>query len=273
MKTIVALTDFSEDAVNAVFYAADMAVILECNLVLLTVCYIPVTVTEITVIPVTIDNWVLEANEQMKQLEERVKDHVNTRVSVTSVVRQGNIMPEIKSFCNDQEPLAVIMGAESLPAFERFFTEGQAVLAISELLWPVMVIPPGTRFHGFKKMGLACDLKNVITATPFLQIKQLVQAFHAELHVLHVADDDTFEPAAMEETGWLREIFSALAPEFHFIGGNDPEKSILSFADNNDIDLLIIVPKNHSFLEKIFHHSFSKDLLLQARLPIFSIHE
>ncbi len=273
MKTIVALTDFSDDSVNAAFYAADMAVLLNCKLTLLNVCYVPVAISEVSVLPESIDAWMSDSELQMKQLEAQIKAHLNDRIPVSTAIREGAVMPEIRDFCEGEEPLAVVMGAESMSAIERFFSQGQTMLAIQELRWPVMIIPPGARFHGFRKLGLACDLKNVVATTPFMQIKQLVDAFHAELHVIHVADDATFEPSAIEEAGWVQDIFSVFQPAFHFIGGSDPENSLLDFADRNEIDLLLIVPKKRSFLEKLFHHSFSKDLVLQSRLPVFSIHE
>jgi len=51
------------------------------------------------------------------------------------------------------------------------------------------------------------------------------------------------------------------------------EKGITDFAEQQKIDLLITVPKKHNLLSKLFQHSHSKRLVLQAHVPVLSIHE
>jgi nucleotide-binding universal stress UspA family protein len=47
MRTIIAPTDFSAVSLNAVNYAADLAVAINAELILLHVVQIPITVSEI----------------------------------------------------------------------------------------------------------------------------------------------------------------------------------------------------------------------------------
>ena len=64
-----------------------------------------------------------------------------------------------------------------------------------------------------------------------------------------------------------------LRPIYHFIKDDDVEKGLNEFAENNKLDLLIVVPKKHSLLGKIFQPSHTKQLVLHTHIPVMAIHE
>ncbi|HEY0175113.1 MAG TPA: universal stress protein, partial [Pedobacter sp.] len=51
------------------------------------------------------------------------------------------------------------------------------------------------------------------------------------------------------------------------------EEGILDFADEHAVDLLIAVPKEYNFLERIFHRSLTKNLAYRTHLPLLVFKE
>jgi hypothetical protein len=151
----------------------------------------------------------------------------------------------------------------------------KTISVLEKLMWPLIVVPPKTKFSNIKKIGLACDFKDVIETIPVEEISVLINKFNAEFHVLHVSQENinNYTSEEIEESGWLHQLISGLNPKYHFLRGNKIEKMISEFAQENALDLLIIIPKEHNLITKIFTQTHSTKLVLQSHVPIMAIHE
>jgi nucleotide-binding universal stress UspA family protein len=275
MKTIVAPTDFSKDSVNAVNYAADMACITGTDLLLVHVCPYPVAVNEVQVAFYNMDEMMAEAQRQLDQLKDKMIMRTGERIRVSTMVKQGDIIEGIKECCLGANTYAVVMGRSEMGKFERFLLGTRTVSAMKHLSWPLIAVPPMARFEGIRNIGIACDFREVIETLPVEEIKSIVKEMKANLHVLHVSAEtgDSFSSRTIEESGWFQDLLGDLQPRYHFIKGNVAEADIIDFADKHHLDLLIIIPKKHDLVGRIFGHSHSRQLVLHAHVPVMAIHE
>lgn len=275
MKTIVVPVDFSGISRNAAEYAADLSSVIGTHLTLFHTCIIPQSFSEVPAPALSLSGLKEEAEKQMAILKDRLDFRTGGRIKIDTEIREGNVISELDRYCASIPVYAVVMGAESAGAFERFLFGGKTLSAMKQLSWPLIIIPPDVKFSSLRKIGLACDLKNVAESLPVREIESMVNEFNAELHVLHANKDsgDTFSDDQIAQTEWLRDLIGQLKPKYHFIKDADTEKAITDFAEQNGIDLLIIIPKNHGLGGKIFHQSLSKKLVLHAHTPVMAIHE
>lgn len=275
MKTIVTPTDFSAISLNAVNYAADLACVICTDLSLIHVCPIPLALSEVPVPAYSITELVADAGEQMKLLKEKIMYRTGERIKINTEVKQGDVVSGIDDYCASVNPYAVVMGTESAGVLERFLHGGKTISAMRKLSWPLIVVPPDVKFASLRKIGLACDLKKVAETIPVKEIKSLVKEFQAEFHVLHVSTEsgNSFRDETVKESGWLQDILGELNPQYHFINDTDIEKAVNEFAEKNNLDLLIVIPKKHNLISKIFKHSHSKRLVLHTHVPVMAIHE
>jgi nucleotide-binding universal stress UspA family protein len=272
MKPIVAPTDFTVVSLNAVNYAADMAAMLGMSLNLVHVYAIPVPVSEVPAPVVNLRDLEADATAKLEELRDKLLTRTLGKIAIRTEVRPGNILPEIISYCKEIKPHAVVMGAESTTAFERVFFGGKTIEALKQMEYPLIVVPPNVSFSNIRKIGFACDFREVVESVRVNEIKDIVEEFKAELHVLHVTGDE-FRPETVEESGWLQEMLGSLNPKYHFLKGAEVEKELADFAEKNKLDLLIIIPKKHSLISKMFQHSHSKRLVLHTHVPVMAIHE
>jgi len=272
MKPIIVPTDFSAVSLNAVNYAADMASMLGINLNLLHVYAIPLSVGEVPVPVVVARDIEAAATLTIEDLRDKLITRTGGRIGIRTEVRPGSVLPEISSYCAQIKPHAVVMGAESTTALERAFFAGKTVEALKRMEYPLIVVPPDVSFKNIRKIGFACDFREVVESVRVKEIKDIVEEFKAELHVLHVTGE-SFRSETVEESGWLQEMLGSLKPNFHFLSGPEIEKELCDFAEKNKLDLLIIIPKKHSLVSRVFQHSHSKRLALHTHLPVMAIHE
>jgi nucleotide-binding universal stress UspA family protein len=170
--------------------------------------------------------------------------------------------------------MAVIMGSHGTTGFERMIMGSNTLSAIKHIKCPVIVIPPGTTYHGIRKIGLACDFENVVQSTPVEYIKNIVKEFGADLYVLNVHDKKNAEAEEpMMDTVYLDSMLEDVRPNYVQLTGKNVVESITSFAENSNLDLVMVIPKKHRFIDSLFHRSQSKELITHAHIPIVSIHE
>jgi nucleotide-binding universal stress UspA family protein len=271
MKTIIAATDFSDAALNAAEYAADMAQAIPANLLLVHIYQIPAAYLEIPV-ATEADQTRSDAEESLSQLKEQLLKRTGGNINITSRFIAGVFFPELKSICEEIKPYAVVMGSQGTTAAQRVLFGGHTVYAMKHLMWPLITIPPQAGFSQIKKICLACDFADVIDSTPVEEVKRLVNDFHAELHVINSGKEESYEPDTVFESGMLQEMLAPLKPQYHLITGENADEGIISFVENNNIDLLITLPKRRGLLEKLAHKSISKQLVLHSLIPVMSMH-
>lgn len=274
MKTIIAATDFSYNSLHAVDYAAAMASLTGNRLIIFHACPLPLAFGEVPVPVVTKEELLAEAEEKIAKLKDKILLDTHSRIPVTTVVKEGEPISQLEKYCTDNDAFAVVVGAESAPPVERFLVGGTTTSAVHRLSLPLIVVPKDATFSRIKKIGLACDFSRVAETIPVKQIEELVKKFQAELHVIHVNDEERInENKVIEESKQLEKILENLHPKYHFIDNEDIEGSINRYLDRHRFDLLIVIPKKRSLISKIFHHSHSKKMVLQAHIPVMSVHE
>jgi nucleotide-binding universal stress UspA family protein len=272
MKAILVATDFSANALNAAYYATDMAKAINGYVVLLHVYQTPVTISEI---PVTIDDGGLlnDAEREMTGLEKLLEQHTNGHVMIESKIRVGTFFHELESYCNETKPYAVVMGSQGSTAGSRFLFGTHALYAMKHLALPVIAVPPYIKFAAIRTIGLACDLNEVVDTTPVDELKVLVTDFNAELHVLNTGRKDSYDPNIVFQSGLLQEMLYSLHPKYHFLAADNIDDSIIEFAATNKIDLLIVLPKRHGLMDKLMHKSHTRQLVLHSHVPVMALHQ
>jgi nucleotide-binding universal stress UspA family protein len=272
MKTILVATDFSPAALNAVDYAADMALAIKADMLLLHVFQLPVSYSEIPMV-MNEDEMKQDAEKNINELKERLSREKSGRLNIQTEVRMGTFFHELKTVCESVKPYTVVMGSQGTTASERFFFGGHTVYAMKHLMWPLITVPNGVKFSSIKKIGLACDFDKVIDTTPVREIKLLVNDFNAELHILNTGRQKVYNPETVFESGLLQEMLDSLKPNYHFITHENTDEGIMDFAEKNHIDLLVVLPKRHGLLDKLIYKSHTKQLVLHSHVPVMALHQ
>jgi nucleotide-binding universal stress UspA family protein len=275
MKTIIVPTDFSPSATNAMNYAADMALQINASLLLLHVYQVPVAVTDTPLIFVSVDELKESAEKRLEQLKTGLEHVTSGKLKIYTEAKLGDVTDELEELCKKIQPFAVVMGSTGHSAIERTIFGSTTLTTIKHLTWPVICVPVGKEYgQGIKKAGLACDFREVVETTPVSPIKHFIKEFNAELHVLNVDyDNRQFTPDTPEQSVLLHTVLQDIQPKYHFIEHRDIEDGINEFAEKNNLDLIIAIPKKHKLLEGLFKKSSTRQLVFESHVPVMCVHE
>jgi nucleotide-binding universal stress UspA family protein len=275
MKTILVPTDFSPTAVNALNYAADMALAIKAEIILFHVYSIPVAIGEVPIPLLSVAELKESAEAGVSKTKLNLEHITSGKVVIRTETRLGNLVDELEEYCKGLQPFAVIMGSTGESGIERTVFGSNTLTAIKHLKHPIICVPKGKEYgKGIQRIGLACDFREVEEAIPVNTIRNFVSEFKAKLFVLNVDHDNhQFKKDTPEQSALLHNQLADLSPEYHFIVHKDLEDGINEFAEKNNLDLIIAIPKKHKLLEGLFKKSATKQLVFESHVPVMCIHE
>jgi len=125
-----------------------------------------------------------------------------------------------------------------------------------------------------KKMVFATDLSldtDIRTLSPLLDIGEKNDS---KLIVLRVMG---MELNVVEEINYrsdrLNSFLNVLEPHYKFIKSENISGSIEKYLEENNADMVSLMPRHHNIFEKIFEKSESKKMLFLSKLPILYLPE
>ena len=266
MRRIVLLTDFSETARNACFYALEMFREHQAQFVLLNAYDI-----EFSGSP-----YIMQVKEEMaeestkglkKELAALHAEYPNARIELAS--RFGPLIDVILKELGDLKPDLFVLGCRGESALENFLLGSNAYDVIKNIHHPMLVVPKISQYQTPQKIVFATDLKSVNqnVATPVLEV---ARKFNSELLFANVMGDDYIN--RLEEEERIAALFPGIKTSFYFLEGEDVCSSICNFADENQGEMIVLVRHNYSFFERLFHPSITKHMVLHPEFPMLILH-
>jgi nucleotide-binding universal stress UspA family protein len=273
MKTILAPTDFSASSIHAVYYAADLAMATNAQLILFTAVQFPVAASEFSLPASAMDEIIDLGNSDLEHLADKIKERTSEKISISFEVMFGSVEQQIELMAGRRKPLAIVMGIKSEKSLEQTLMGNSIFHAMNHVPYPILIIPENLQFSPFREIGLACDLENSGDSLPIENIKEWLSLFNAKLHIVYVTvKEKKFKAEQLSESISLQNHFRFFHPQFHFLEAASLDDKISDFANLQKLDLLIIIPKTYG-ISQLFHKKHSKQLMSYKRIPILSIHD
>lgn len=274
MKKIIVPTDFSPAALNAVNYAADMALAINAGLHLLHIYQLPINITDGPLLLVSVEELKENAESKLSKLKRDLEHITSGKVDIQTEARMGDLSDELADCCNSLQPFTVVMGTRGHSTMEKVLFGSNTLSVIKQLTWPVICVPMGKEYGaGIRQVGLACDFREVLETTPVSIIKTFVRQMNAQLHVLNVdPDNNENKNDTQAQVILLQTALEDVSPTYHFINHKDIEDGINEFAENNNLDMIIAIPKKHKLMDGLFRKSSTKQLVFDAHVPVMCVH-
>ena len=273
MKTILAPTDFSTSSINAVNYAADLALSIKAKLVLFHAIPFPIAVSEISVPGDFIDDMMEVGQRDMDDLYEKILNRTRDRISVSTVIKIGSVEQEIEKTSWNEKPLAIVMGIRSGKSLERALMGSSIFHIMNHVGFPTLIIPENVQFSEIKHIGMACDLKQIDDKLPFETITEWLSLFKAELNIINIsARDKDFKADQVAESIGIQTRLNSFKPRFHFLTSDNIAEELSEFTRIHPLDLLMVFPRRHG-LFNLFHKKKSRLIVTHNQFPVLSIHD
>jgi nucleotide-binding universal stress UspA family protein len=263
MKDVIIPVDFSETSLNAARYAADMLIgKADARIILYHMFKEP--------------EEAITAGQYLESLKAEMEQKGVLNIELEKELGD-DLIDNLGRLAYQKTAELIIMGISEKDEWRQLFIGSNTLKMADQNICPVMIIPNDARFTGIKNIALTSDFQDVDATTPVLAIKTVLEIFNASLHIVNV-DNEHYVSLTEEylvERGKMQKMFAEFNPEFYFIGMNDFYDAIEQFSRDRNIDLIIIIPKNHSFINSLFsfNTSHTKKLAFNSSVPILAAHQ
>jgi nucleotide-binding universal stress UspA family protein len=275
MKKFLVPTDFSETSKNAARYAAQMAAAIPGGkLILINVSDKFTAGSDSSPLTETKKDRRIILTQALAHMGEEIRGEAN--VEIEYVIEEGSSLVEtLERFVRHQGVNMIVMGITGASRLEQLFIGSNTLDMVDAGVCPVMIIPPDAKYRPIKNVLFASDFKDVDTTVPAVPVKSVLDLFRATVHIVNVDSEHYVEitDEYKAQRVKLEKILGGYQPEFYFIRQYDFLDAVSQFTQDKDIDVIVTVPKEHSFLSGLFKTSHTKKLAYHSHVPIIAIHE
>lgn len=268
---ILCPTDLSDEANNAVGYAAKLAQKTGSTLTLLNVQVL----AELTAVEAVYGE---EANvKNAEEILERQSREISIlfKIDCRSSVRSSlvSLVSTIKKEAVNYD--LVVMGTDGPDTFLETISGSKTYQLASESELPVLIIPDGVGFSEIKKVLFAFDYRKN-KKVPMKQVLMFAQANNAEITMLQIIEEKWSRKIENELQAAQVEISDnwphASALKFETVYADNHDKSLKHYAESLDADVVVIGDHHRNLRERIFKKSKVRDIVTGASYPLLLVH-
>ncbi|WP_350285334.1 universal stress protein [uncultured Croceitalea sp.] len=256
MKKILLPTDFSKNAFNAISYGLQLFKDDECTFYLLNT-YTPrfyrvdylIGGPPVSTIP---DMGVDLSLEGLKRTRERVeKEFPNPKHQFKTISVFNTLTAQIQETCESEQIAMVIMGTQGASGAEEFFLGSNTVHVIRKSDCPVLAVPEDYTFKGIDQILFPTDYASKYKIEELEPLQQMALKFNAVIHVVHAVEDDDITARQLKNKAFLKEQLKEYKVVFQDVTKQYMPNVVHNYTDKNQIDLIVMMNKRHSFLDRL----------------------
>lgn len=281
MKHILVPVDFSEPAKHAARYAIALATHLNAEQLILYNAYQQPMPADPLLIEPTMNAMevynISELGDISREHLQRFKNEIQHEAPPSlhiDVIGEFNDLTEgIREVCQANAVDLVVTGITVGDKLTETLVGSHALDIARDVATPVLIVPQEADYQPIQNILFAADYKGATEAMPLSSLQRIVTETDAQLHVVHVWQSDKKDSTAISGGEALKNSLQSLSPQFHELQNANFAEAINSFVAQNDIDLVVAVPKKHGFFDGLFRKSHIKNLAFHTHVPLILMHE
>ncbi|MEO9021369.1 MAG: universal stress protein [Ginsengibacter sp.] len=276
MQKILVPTDFSNNALKAVGYAAEIAKKSGANIFLLHVIEPALNMATMQT-DSTSEKVVKERTAKLDLSLKSIAD-VYPDINVVPHLAGGAIIASILEFAEKGEIDMIVMGTSGASGLKKFFMGSVAAGVIGKTKIPVLTVPVSYEMEEPDAIAFATNQfeKNKDILEKIVAISKL---FSSAIHVVVFKDIDEElhadfiynEEQLNDYLKFLKEAFPDVIFKGELLEGKDFEIEIDRYSNRNEVDVISMVTYPKSFFEKVFQKSVTKRMAFHSTIPILAI--
>ena len=278
MKNILVLTDFSNNAYNALYYAAQLFKDSECRMYLLNVF------SEST--PLLSPNIIKGKNRDLLvQLEEEARegldkdfhrinlDAPNDKHIRKTIFRKGHLPDIVHEIVEDREIDLIVMGntgkTEAIPVFM-----GSNVIRVVKALpdCPVLAVPKEIECDIPFEIAFATDYNRNYDAKVMDPLITISKICKAAIRIIHINEEGRLSRRQKTNLDTLREYIRDLRHTIHWMPDFSSKTEVINtFLEELGIGMISMIYYRHGFLGNLMRERVIKRMSFEVEVPFLII--
>lgn len=257
MKNILLPTDFSNNSINAINFAIQLFEHTSCHFYILNVqkasSFISDDMLAVST-SATIYNTLVDAAKKsianiISHIEKKSK---NKNHKYHPIVDYDNFVDSINQTCKKYNVDFIVMGTKGASGLEKVVFGSNTVHVIQRCNTPVLAIPDGCKYKGIDSIAFTSSFSSSYKIEDLQPLKELIIHNNSKLKVIHAVEEIDYEANLSQNMDFFHANFKQV--EYNRIVSQDKNvyDNIHDYIINNNINIIAMLNKQHSFLERLF---------------------
>ncbi|WP_338765380.1 universal stress protein [Bernardetia sp. ABR2-2B] len=271
MQTIFVPLDFSENSLQALRHAIELAKTSESQIIVFH-SYQPPQMGggSFTGKKKLTDLGKQEAEDNMYKVVMRLKE-TEPDLDFEHLIVDGDPMQRILFYSEEYKSDLIVMGTKGASGLNEVFLGSVAGKIINDASCPVVIVPEESYKGTYERIvyatSLIADDRGVLK-----YLKGLATDFKAKLECIHIEKNaeanskfESFGRAYTEEGTDNNYI------DFKIISKEESQKvedALLEYIEENPLTLLVMLRRERDFIQRVFGHSVTKKMAHHAKSPL-----
>lgn len=195
-------------------------------------------------------------------------------IHITCVCSFGLTTEEILKGIRVYEADLVVMGMRGAGAISQALIGSTTMAIIQNSDTPVLAVPAHKKFKGLHSVVAAIDPVNLPDLHILSCLRAIVKAFESKLHVVHLYKEKVQQQErqpAQNMLGALQDNLQDIAFDVQVKQTENVTKGIREYVQEQQADLLVLLPREHSFLNRLLSKTTTMQVAAKPYLPLLTL--
>ncbi len=258
MDKILFPTDFSNNALNALDYAIELANVFESEIVMIHAVKVPSKAGTMQVLE---RKLVEDAEKEMENWVARAKNKLHNPDAIIAKIVKGNVLERIETIAKQFDINLVLVSAKGEGDAEDKYLGRVSAGLVKKTNIPILIVPIVYRFRPIKSIVFSIKFKRVSSPKVVEPLITIATKFDAAVSVLHVKTPE-FDPSKDENL-----YLDDLPHKLYNLEGNFIFNTTKAFIEDHPIDMLVAIRRKRGFFKNIIFNNGTKKKTFNSEVP------
>ncbi len=275
IQNILVPIDFSDCSKNALKYAIYLAKKFQAKIHMVNAVHVHSAHPDVvggSIVAAVIKDYEDMVRESFEKLEKEIIELQDVPHSADQFL--AYLIDAIHTECETKDIDFIVMGTKAEHDELEKVLGSRTTDVIDTATVPILVVPEGWEKAGIEIIAFACQMEEVKNPMRVKMLNQFALDFGAKIEAFTVAkrrEDITAADQNIFKN--LIHSFDEGIASFSTIEASSTIEGITSFCNSHHPDLLTLIPKEHTFFERLFKKSISKSIALHVPVPALFFRE
>jgi nucleotide-binding universal stress UspA family protein len=217
-------------------------------------------------------------DKNKRQIEEGLRELIkkvnkDDQISFQIVITYGPVSRGLKELEQHNDVGLVLMTSRGANGFLESLAGSNAYHVVKEMDCPVIVLPEKSNIAAMKTIALAGDYSEPTAPELLEKLIEINRAFFAHLEIIHIHDESGMDNDEIDIARNLQKYLKDVPHSFHFKQYDDVKEGLLEFCKESKVDLLAMIPRQHSLLERLSYSSKTKKMVEDIPVPLMVLQD
>ncbi|MEB8328873.1 universal stress protein [Flavobacteriaceae bacterium KMM 6897] len=279
MKKILIPTDFSENAWNALIFATALYANEKCHFLLFHINPIVHIGAENSVNvprPILKETLIKASQERLISWKDKIKKQAaNQNHNFETLAVYDFFVDAIKFQLSQTQVDIIVMGTKGATSLKKVTIGSNTGHIITKIKCPLLAVPENAHFKSLKQIMFPTDYHTGIDISVLDNLKEIMDLNNSSLTIIHMVykEEELLSREQNRNKEFLKDYFSNSKHNFLRVVGFRLEEAIQSYAESQQMDMIVMVAKNQNFIQRILFRPMVEQISYHINTPFLVLHE